>query len=325
MIITAEQIQGCVSHSALVDKLQQAFASEIHTPKRQHFDIQNPLCERETTLLVMPSWQVGKDIGVKLVTVVPEADKFNLPSIQGTYVLIDAVKGGVKAVLDAPSLTAKRTAAASALASRFLSSLSASTLLMVGTGTLAPELIKAHCSVRNINKVIIWGRNRDKAEAVKAKVRKPSETTGNGDVADLVVETASNLKAAVAQADIISCATMSMEPLIKGDWLRPGQHLDMVGAYRPDMRETDDTAVQKCRLFVDNKQTAIVETGDLAIPIRQGVISEQDIEADLFALCKGQVNFSRSPRDITLFKSVGHALEDLAAAQLVMEHIDVQQ
>lgn len=316
MIVTAEQIHQCIQPAALVDKLQAAFASEINTPKRQHFDIENPLCERETTLLVMPSWQVGSDIGVKLVTVVPEADKFNLPSIQGTYVLLDAVRGGVKAVLDAPSLTAKRTAAASALASRFLSSESASTLLMVGTGTLAPELIKAHCSVREIKKVLVWGRTQEKA----SKVKKITEAWSS----NLEIEVINDLQQGVEQADIISCATMSMTPLIKGNWLRPGQHLDMVGAYRPDMREADDDVVKRCRIFVDNVKTATIETGDLAIPLAQGVISEQSIEADLFSLSKGLFDVNRSHRDITFFKSVGHALEDLAAAQLVMEQLNEQ-
>jgi len=310
--ISAELINDVITPLPLVDKLQSAFASDITTPQRQHFDIPNPELSRETTLLVMPSWEVGADIGVKLVTVVPESFQFNLPSIQGSYVLMDAVKGGVKAMLDAPTLTAKRTAAASALASRFMSKTDSKVLLMVGTGTLAPELIQAHCAVRPIEKILIWGRNSDKAVQVKNKLSFLQQSI---DVVD-------DLADAVKKADIISCATMSLTPLIEGAWLLSGQHLDMVGAYRPDMREADDECITRSRIVVDNFSTAIIETGDLKIPLETGVITKTDIEADLFALCRGEYEFVRDEQDITLFKSVGHALEDLAAAQLVIEKIN---
>ncbi len=316
MFINSEQIQQLIQPKDLVDKLQQAFASEISTPVRQHFDIPNPSCERETTLLLMPSWQVGADIGVKLVTVVPEADKFNLPSIQGSYVLMDAVKGGVKSIIDVPTLTAKRTAAASALASRFLSRHDSEILCMVGTGTLAPELIIAHCAVRPISQVMEWGRDLSKAKAVIEKVA--------AKLPNVCFSAAEELEQAVKGADIVSCATMSMTPLIFGDWLSPGQHIDLVGAYRPDMREADDAVIQKAKWFVYNLDTACKETGDLVIPIANGLITPNDVHADLFALCRGEAVFERNRQDITVFKSVGHALEDLAAAQLIMEQLNAK-
>lgn len=309
--ISAEQVHAQLPALDLVNQLKQAFASDIETPMRQHFDIANPDSERETTLLMMPSWQSGKDIGIKLVTVVPDSYKYDLPSIKGVYVLINAVTGQVKATIDAPALTAKRTAAASALASSFLSRADSRSLLIIGTGTLSSELIAAHCAVRPIERVLVWGRNSEKAAAVVNKVKHlPVE-----------VSAVEDLDSAIASVDIISCATMSIEPLITGKLLKAGQHLDMVGAYRPDMREADDDCLLRSRIVVDNYQGALKETGDLAIPLKNGVISRENIEADLFELCKKQKQFVRDEQDITFFKSVGHALEDLAAAQLLVSNL----
>jgi len=309
--ISAEQVHAKLPALDLVNQLKQAFASDIETPMRQHFDIANPDSERETTLLMMPSWQSGKDIGIKLVTVVPDSYKYDLPSIKGVYVLINAVTGQVKATIDAPALTAKRTAAASALASSFLSRADSRSLLIIGTGTLSSELIAAHCAVRPIERVLVWGRNSEKAAAVVNRVKHlPVEVTAVED-----------LDGAIASVDIISCATMSIDPLIKGKLLKAGQHLDMVGAYRPDMREADDDCLLRSRLVVDNYQGALKETGDLAIPLKNGVISKENVEADLFELCKKQKQFVRDEQDITFFKSVGHALEVLAAAQLLVSNL----
>lgn len=316
-IISASQVNEILQPEALVAKLKNAFASEIETPLRQHFDIPNPTSERETTLLVMPSWQSGSDIGVKLVTVVPDSYKYDLPSIQGVYTLMDAVKGGVKAMIDAPSLTAKRTAAASALASSFVSREDTSSMLMIGTGTLSPELIKAHCAVRPIKEVQVWGRSQAKAQAVVEQLQSQSALLG------VSLKAVTDLDAAIGSVDLISCATMSQTALIKGKLLKPGQHLDMVGAYRPDMREADDDCVRRCRIVVDNYKGALKETGDIKIPIDTGIISQQDIQADLFELCKEQVVFERNQNDITMFKSVGHALEDLAAAQLIAAELEL--
>lgn len=318
-IISAAQVHEILQPKALVAKLKQAFASDIETPLRQHFDIANPESTRETTLLVMPSWQSGADIGVKLVTVVPESHKFDLPSIQGVYTLMDAVKGGVKAMIDAPSLTAKRTACASALASSFISREDTSSMLMVGTGTLSTELIQAHCAVRAINQVKVWGRSKEKAQAVIAQLKTLPA------MSDVCLQAVTDLDQAVTEVDLISCATMSQTPLIKGQLLKAGQHLDMVGAYRPDMREADDDCIRRCKLVVDNYLGALKETGDIRIPMASGLLKEQDIVADLFELCKQQVKLERQPNDITMFKSVGHALEDLAAAQLIAQELGLNQ
>jgi ornithine cyclodeaminase len=310
--INAETVHQALTFPKLVNALQMAFTENIQVPPRLHFDIENPKASRETTLLMMPAWQAGDVAGIKLVTVAPENSQKNLPTIQGTYLLLDVDTGSMKAMMDAPSLTAKRTAAASALASRYLSREDSETLLIIGTGTLAPYLIAAHASVRPIKQVFVWGRNYENAQQVCLQV-------AHLEIPCFAVE---DLECYVKQADIISCATMSTEPLIKGKWLQEGQHLDMVGAYRPDMREMDDDCLTRSVIFVDNFESAVRETGDIAIPLAEKVITKSDISADLFALCKSTFSFNRDKRDITVFKSVGHALEDLAAAKLVFEFVE---
>lgn len=310
--INAETIHQALTFPKLVNGLQTAFTAKIQVPPRLHFDIENPKASRETTLLMMPAWQAGDVAGIKLVTVAPENSQKNLPTIQGTYLLLDVDTGSMKAMMDAPSLTAKRTAAASALASRYLSREDSETLLVVGTGTLAPHLIEAHASVRPIKKVFIWGRNYKHAQQVCQKI-------AHLNIPCVAVE---DLECYVKQADIISCATLSTKPLIFGQWLKEGQHLDMVGAYRPDMREMDDDCLTNAVIFVDNMESAVRETGDIAIPLAEKIIEMSDIRADLFALCRKQFSFQRKANDITVFKSVGHALEDLAAAKLVVEFVE---
>jgi len=311
LMIDAEQVNRALTYPTLVETLAQAFSGDVVVPPRLHFDMDNPKASRETTLLMMPAWQAGDVAGVKLVTVAPENSLKGLPSIQGVYVLLDADTGLMKAVMDAPSLTAKRTAAASALASRFLSREDSSTLLMIGTGTLAPQLISAHTSVRPINKVFVWGRSIEKAQQVCQQVVH----------LDIDCQAIDDIEQYIDQADIISCATLSKEPLVFGRWLKAGQHLDMVGAYRPDMREMDDECLIRGRIFVDNFEGALRETGDIAMPLESGVIKKEDIKADLFALSRKKYRLIREVDDITVFKSVGHALEDLAAAQLVYQSI----
>ena len=311
-MIAAQQINQILSFPLLVDALEQAFSQDITVPPRLHFDMANPKASRETTLLMMPAWQAGDVAGIKLVTVAPDNADKGLPSILGTYILLDVDTGAMKAMMDAPSLTAKRTAAASALASRFLSREDSETLLMIGTGTLSPQLIQAHASVRPIKKVFVWGRSIAKAEAVIEQVSH----------LDIQFTAVDDIESVIAEADIISCATLSQEPLVFGKWLKPGQHIDMVGAYRPDMREMDDACLVGNKLFVDNFEGALRETGDIAIPLREGVISREDVLADLFALSRKEYTVERTSEDITVFKSVGHALEDLTAATLVAKFVE---
>ncbi|MBY5922333.1 ornithine cyclodeaminase family protein [Ferrimonas balearica] len=305
--LNAGQVHAALPFQRLVPALRQAFTEGATVPLRHHHDMAHP-GHRETTLLLMPAWQDGDKAGVKVVTVAPH--NTDLPSIQGIYLLLDLPTGTPELMMDAPALTARRTAAASALAASYLAPVHAETLLMVGTGTLAPLLIEAHSSVRPIKRVRLWGRNPEKAAGLIAQL----------DHLDLQFEVVTDLEKAASDADIISVATLSQTPLLKGEWLRPGQHVDLVGAYRPDMREADDDVVRRCQIYVDSREGALKETGDLAIPLAQGVITPDDIHATLFELCQQQHNGRTDPQALTLFKSVGHALEDLAAAREVERH-----
>jgi len=289
----------------LISEIKNAFiTSTIEVPQRHHHDFSNPKEQVDSTLLLMPAWNPGKEAGVKIVTVSPNNGNYNLPSIQGTYIYLDAHKGMVKAILAAKALTAKRTAAASALASSFLAKQNSSSLLMIGTGALSKNLILAHASVRPIKRVYIWGRNLSKAQTV-------CDELSNEEFSISAIET---IEEKLSEVDIISCATLSKTPLVLGKYLKEGQHIDLVGAYKKNMRESDDEAIQKSQIYVDTLQGGIKESGDIVTPLQQGIISKKDIKADLFELCSGKKRGRQNEKEITYFKSVGHALEDLAAA-----------
>jgi alanine dehydrogenase len=315
--IDANGVAAALSYPALVDTLATAFRVGAHAPLRHHHTM--ALAGRpDATLLIMPAWTAlaagaptaGAYLGVKLVTVFPDNGQRGLPAVQGTYLLASAETGGPLALIDGPSLTAWRTAGASALASRSLSRPDACRMVMVGAGALAPYLIRAHASVRPIRDVSIWNRTRPNAEAL-ASALQATEPRLNITVAD-------DLEAAVRAADLVSCATISSTPLIHGDWLKPGCHLDLVGAFRPDMRESDDVCVRRSNIWVDTRAGGLHEAGDIVLPIAAGVISAADVRGDLYDLTRNPAP-DRSPDDITLFKSVGAAIEDLAAAVAVFE------
>ncbi|MDD3723552.1 MAG: ornithine cyclodeaminase family protein [Lutibacter sp.] len=305
VLIDDDFINENTQFSELITKIKSAFASSnIQVPMRHHHDFSNPKEEVDSTLLLMPAWNPSKVAGVKIVTVSPNNGKFNLPSIQGTYIFLDAHKGMVKAILAAKSLTAKRTAATSALASFYLSKKDASSLLMIGTGALSKNLILAHASVRPIKTVYVWGRNLEKAQAICKEIG--NET--------FLIEAVETIEEIISKVDIISCATLSKTPLVLGKYLKEGQHVDLVGAYKKDMREADDEAIKKSQIFVDTFQGGLKESGDIVIPLQNGTIKESDIKADLFELCSNKKQGRKSGSEITYFKSVGHGLEDLTAA-----------
>ncbi|KAA3625044.1 MAG: ornithine cyclodeaminase family protein, partial [Bacteroidetes bacterium] len=268
-----------------------------------------PGFDKDSTMLLMPAWDPGKNAGVKVVVVSPHNREKDLPTIQGTYLYFDSPTGTLKAILEAKTLTNKRTAAASALASRYLSRKNASSLLLIGTGSLSPDLVRAHCSVRSINQVWIYGRSLQKAQRIANILEE------EGFPATAIED----LDSFIPKADIISCATTSDSPLFSGKLLQKGQHLDLVGSYRPNMREVDDDAILQSSVFLDNYVGGMKETGDIVIPIKKGVLDPDSIKADLFELCSKIKPGRQTAEEITLFKSVGHALEDLAAADYYFE------
>jgi ornithine cyclodeaminase len=260
-------------------------------------------------LLLMPAWDKGGDggfLGVKIVTVYPGNAKRGLPSIAGTYLLMRGDTGEPLAVIDGQALTLWRTAAASALASSFLARQDSHRMVMVGAGALAPYLIEAHACVRPIDEVLVWNHNFARAESVAAKLSGRAYS----------VRATADLESAIRDADVISCATLSSDALIKGAWLRAGAHLDLVGAFTPRMRESDDEAARRARIYVDTRAGALKEAGDIVQPLAAGIIQDSDILGDLFDLCRGKTEGRKSVEEITMFKSVGTALEDLAAAVL---------
>jgi ornithine cyclodeaminase len=308
-VVAAAEVERLLDDRALIERLAAMFRSGCEVPLRHHHHVATP-AGSGGTLLLMPAWQPGRHLGIKSVTVFPDNAARSLPTVSGLYLLLDGTSGMPLAVIDGVSLTLRRTAAASALAARYLARADAARLLMVGAGALAPHLIRAHAAVRPIRQVALWNRTRAHAEALATKL------AGDFDVA-----VADDLEAAVRTADVISCATLSRVPLLRGAWLKPGSHLDLVGGFTPEMREADDEAVRRARLFVDTRAGATREAGDIAEPLARGVIAEADIQADLFALSSGAHAGRTAADEITLFKSVGTALEDLAAAALVHERL----
>jgi alanine dehydrogenase len=304
--LDASALAARLDRAALIDALDAAFRGSAVVPARRQYAIAEAGA-RGGTLLVMPAWREGASLGIKLVTVFPDNAEKGLPAVAATYLLLDASTGVPRALLDGEELTLRRTGAASALASRYLSAPQASRLAMVGTGQLARHLIESHARVRPIREVRIWGRRIERARAVAASLHCPQ----------LRVEAVDDLEAAVRWADIVSCATLSQQPLVRGAWLHGGQHLDLVGAFNPQMCEADDEALARAELYVDTRVGALAESGEIVGAIARGVIGQQAVRAELSELASDR--FKRShPAAITLFKSVGTALEDLAAAELAV-------
>ena len=297
---------------ALIAALDRAFREPCTVPARQQYALPagqsahgSPGGHGAGTLLVMPAGTQGRSLGIKIVTVFPENSRRNLHSVNASYLLLDAASGQPRALLDGTELTLRRTAAASALASMYLSRTDASRLVVVGTGNLAPHLIESHALVRPIRSVRIWGRRAERATALAARLSREG----------LLVEATDDLQAAVRWADLVSCATLAHDPLVLGAWLRPGQHLDLVGSFTAQMREADDEAIGRCDLYVDTRAGALAESGEIIGAIARGVIDASAIRAELSDLPSGR--FARAGDDaITVFKSVGTAIEDLAAAEL---------
>lgn len=313
LILDLNDTRSALPFPGLISALRAMFISGCEAPPRHHHDVAVP-GEPHGTLLLMPAWLPGRYMGLKQVSVFPGNSARGLPSIFGSYLLSSAVTGELLAIIDGGELTARRTAAASALAASYLARADASVMLMTGTGRLSANLIEAHMAVRPLKTVFIWGRDLAKAEPI---VRR-AEALGLEAVAT------SDLAGAARQADIISCATLSTAPLIRGEWLKPGAHLDLVGAFKPDMRETDDACVTRASLFVDTRAGALSEGGDILQPIASGLITADSIAADLAELARGHHAGRTGDDEITLFKSVGASLEDLAGAIFAFEKTNTE-
>lgn len=301
----ARQVHDALPWTPLAEALARAFArgEETTVPLRHAHPLGG-----DDALLLMPAWH-DRALGVKLVTVIPGAPALGGSTVSATYVLLDRRTGAPLALLDGEALTLRRTAAVSALAARACARADAATLLVVGTGALAPWMARAHVALRpGITRVLVWGRTVERAASVAAVL------WGEG----LPAEVALDLEAAVRAADLVSCATTARAPVVRGAWLAPGTHLDLVGGFTPAMREADDDAVRGAHIVVDGYGGALAEAGDLVDPMARGILAREAIVSDLGGVVRGEAPGRPSAEAVTLFKSVGTALADLAAAELVV-------
>lgn len=314
--ISPQQVDSLLDYHGLSKALVEAFSGGVRAPTRHHHTIERP-DDTDSAMLLMPAWTDFEQrshsndgfIGVKIATVSPDNNDSGQPAVMATYLLAEGKTGKPLALIDGQALTLWRTATASALAGRYLAPAGATTMAMIGAGKLAPHLIRAHAAMHPIKTAYVWNRNLDHAMQLAARLADEEFET-------IAIE---DREAAIARADIVSAATITTDPLIEGRWLKPGTHIDLVGAFSPGMRESDDEAVLRSSLFVDTFDGALKEGGDLVQPIEAGLISRSDIKADLAMLCRGD-HCGRSRNDeITLFKSTGAALEDFAAGCLVWE------
>jgi ornithine cyclodeaminase/alanine dehydrogenase-like protein (mu-crystallin family) len=292
---------------SLIPALRRLFASGCEVPARQVLTLDTPDGQGVTSL-IMPAWLAGRYYGIKTVNVAPGNAARGLPGLHAVYQLFDATTGVPLALIDGNEITRRRTAAASALAASWLARPQASHLLVVGAGQVAQCLPWAYRAVRPIRQVSLWARDAAQGERLVAQWR------DEGLDATLVRD----LPQAVARADIVSCATLAREPVVQGAWLSAGSHLDLIGSFTPQMREADDTALVGAGVYIDTDE-ALRKSGDLLGPIERGALRAQDVRGTLADLCRGQVAGRGSDYERTVFKSVGTALEDLAAAMLVVE------
>lgn len=314
-VISAEHVYRICVWQDLMDALVKAHAGP--KPLVNRTDIVHDHDGVTETFINIPAWIPGQAFASKITTILPRnPSRFEgIPAIQALVTLFDGDTGSPRAVIDGTSLTYVKTAADSALGSQLLSSPGAEVMTLVATGGLAPFIVSAHQAARpSISRVHVWGRRAEQAARVAGELRDSG----------VDAHPAANLEQAVRRSDIISCATASTEPLVMGDWLKPGAHLDLIGSYTPQMRECDNAAAVRARLFVDSRWFAVEKAGDIGIPISEGVVSQEDIEADLFELCGESYPVDRQPQDITLFKNGGGAHLDLFTAMFIAKHYEIE-
>jgi ornithine cyclodeaminase/alanine dehydrogenase-like protein (mu-crystallin family) len=304
-VVTADEVHGALALPALADAIGAALKSSALAPLRQAYALST-----DDTLLTMPAWSAN-GLGVKIVTVMPGNRVLGKATVAASYLLLDRATGEPRAVIDGEALTIRRTAATSLLAARYLARADVRTVLVIGTGRLAPMMARAHCAERPIDRLLIWGRDPTASE------RTARELSAEG----LPAFATSELDRALSSAGIVSCATTATRPIVQGQWLVPGMHLDLVGAFKRGMREADDAAIARCLIVVDTYAGALAEAGDVIEPIENGTITRSAIVGELAELVEGHVTGRRSESDITLFKSVGTAVADLAAAQLLLDRL----
>ena len=300
-VYSAADVAKALPYGPLVEALREGFRSDVTMPHRMVADT-----NAVTTLLIMPAW--NKDYtGIKTVTVKSDNDALGVAAVQASYLLIDNATGSPVAVMDGTEMTRRRTAAAGALAADYLARKNASTLVLVGAGSLATHFARAHAAVRPIKTVLVYNRTHEKAVRIARELHAEGFST----------EAITDLEVAMARADIVCGVTSATGPVIKGAWVRHGTHIDLAGAFKPTSRETDGAAVGMARVYVDEREGALTEAGDLLMAQSEGHFKWDQIQGDLFQLTRGTIAGRKTDDEVTLFKSCGTALEDLAAAAMV--------
>ncbi|PPA75410.1 ornithine cyclodeaminase family protein [Achromobacter spanius] len=304
--IDTEQTRGALSFDAVIPALREAFRQGATVPTRHVHAIRSG--DAQGTTLIMPAWSDRGYFGVKIINIFPENTHQGLPGLHATYNLYSATTGVPIAQVDGDIVTVYRTAGAAALGADYLARKDARTLLIVGSGRIAGLLAQAMRTVRPIQRVLVWNVRQAGADALAETLR----------VQGFDAQATSDLESAVREADIISCATLSTVPLIQGAWLRPGAHLDLIGSFTPQMRETDTACFDGTSVYVDTDE-APTKSGDLLSAFEAGVLTREAIQGDLHQLTTGARQGRRNDQEITVFKAVGSALEDLTLATLVYE------
>ena len=307
-IITAADVHAALSYPALIDALQEAYAGAFSMPPRQVF-LLDEASGKNDAFAVLPSWN-GEFIGVKAFTYFPGASA-PYKSLYSQILLFEREHGQPLALVDGTTVTFWRTAGISGLATRLLARAEASTMLLLGTGNLAPYMIRANASVRKLKKVMIWGRSPAKAESLAAAMA--------AEYPQIRFAAVTDREAACGEADIVVAATGSHEPVVLGDWIRPGTHTDFIGNHHATKRECDTALVLKARVYVDSRVNAFKEAGEILVPISEGVFKREDVVAELSEMCAGKAPLRRSDDEITLFKSIGMAMSDLVGAGLAFK------
>lgn len=308
-VFDAQATRDALAFERLIPALRAMFAAGCEVPPRHVHRIELPGDAEAVTSLVMPAWQAGRAYGVKIVNIAPGNAAHGLPALHASYLLHDARTGAPLALIDGDEITSRRTAAASTLAASFLAAPQAKHLLVVGAGRVARLLPAAYRVVRpSIERVTVWARVPERATMLADEWRAEG----------FDARPAIDLPAAVREAEIVSCATLATEPVVQGRWLRAGSHLDLIGSFTPQMREADDDCLRGARLYIDVEE-ALAKSGDLIGPLAQGVIRADGVAGTLATLARGEAIGRGTAGERTVFKSVGTALEDLAAAMLVWE------
>jgi ornithine cyclodeaminase len=299
-------IQTALPYPLLVDALAQGLQQFAETPARSFFSPnQDASC-----VMIMPAWRPHQMMGVKLVSVWPENNAKGESAVSAVYVLISCLDGRPLAVLDGTELTLRRTAAAAALAAKRLARENSETLAVLGTGSLSVPLVQAHTDTMRFKNVLVWGRQFYKAQLVVNQLRELG----------IEVRAMGDLHKTLAMSDVVAVATTATEPFLKAAWVRPGTHISLVGAFTPQMAEAEPGLISKSQLFADCRASVLEKGGEVFQAIEQGLILDSDIIADLAELtAQPDRSWRHDAQAITVFKSVGFALLDLIAAELVIK------